>query len=301
MSFPDGDGGPRGFSLQTQNLMRIPAVRPMSLTPCTKSCTFSRRQDAGISYLQDRHPFRGGLVWTFICLLWRCVCIPQSSGESHCHLVQRTTQETYPQFNKETNVRFDEAIELALNKTNAGLLLYVTDCVNVDEDALNFACWLVERHGAHIELLCVIDPGRTDSSPDAQMGIQYRLETLARTVRHLTLTKNAEAVLLFGCADDVIPKRAAAVHARLVALQMNNSANYNAQEKQVRRIAAKCDCPILAFRQRDNARLFSISGSVLSIRNVCAVQGQSFRARCGFVGKTAIVGSACDDTNPHTS
>jgi len=237
--------------LGAQNLMGIRAVRPMSLTPCTKSCTFSRRQDAGISYLQDRHPFRRGLVWTFICLLWRCVCIPQSSGESHCHLVQRTTQETYPHFNKETNVRFDEAIELALNKTNAGLLLYVTDCVNVDEDALNFACWLVERHGAHIELLCVIDPGRAVSSPDAQMGIQYRLETLARTVRHLTLTKNAEAVLLFGCADDVIPKRAAAVHARLVALQMNNSANYNAQEKQVRRIAAKCDCPILAFRQRE--------------------------------------------------
>ncbi len=79
---------------------------------------------------------------------------------------------------------------------HAGTLLFVTDPAKDSQNVLEFACALAQRHRARLELVHVIDPGHISSMPDAQMGIQYRLEALARSLR--SLNRSAQAILLFG-------------------------------------------------------------------------------------------------------
>ena len=78
---------------------------------------------------------------------------------------------------------FHNGLHLVLSNESPRKLLYVTNCVDESEEALDFASALAARNGAHLELLHVIDPGHAPSKPDAQMEIQFRLETLARSSR----------------------------------------------------------------------------------------------------------------------
>src|SRR5580704_4768456 len=86
---------------------------------------------------------------------------------------------------QETTMRNKKNRRLNVNGSRAATHLYVTDLVNDSEEILDFTCELAERNGARLQVLHIVDPEHTPSMPDAQMGIQYRLEALARRLKHL--------------------------------------------------------------------------------------------------------------------
>ena len=132
---------------------------------------------------------------------------------------------------------------LGQNGFGTGRLLYVTDLLNDSQDVLEFACGLAEKHGAQLEILHIIDPEQTSSNPDAQMGIQYSLESLARNLRNLR--RNTQARLLFGHPEDVISRRAAETRAALVAISESCFLNRQAQNALVSRLSQTCTCPVV--------------------------------------------------------
>jgi nucleotide-binding universal stress UspA family protein len=149
------------------------------------------------------------------------------------------------QVRQEARMGISESEEPAARNSGAGDLLYVTDLVSDNQDALEFACEVAEKRGAHLELLYVIDPEKASSRPDAQMGIQYSLEALARSLRNLK--RNARARLLFGHPEDVISKRAAETKATLIAFPMDDSSSKRVQKALVRHLTRTCACPVLLF------------------------------------------------------
>lgn len=184
-----------------------------------------------------------------------------------------------------------EENESVTSSRKAGTLLFVADFVNGSQDVLDFACELAERHNADLQLLHVIDPERTHSSPDAQMGAQFGLEMLAQRAR--ALKRSAVSLLSFGCPENVIPKRAAEVNASLVVLPLNGSAADRLQKRLVRRLRGKCDCPVLAV-PRDvlldgGASSFSINGLLSLVRQACEGDRQSMR---GLMRATDGMGSS---------
>jgi nucleotide-binding universal stress UspA family protein len=128
---------------------------------------------------------------------------------------------------------------------HAGTLLFVTDPAKDSLNVLEFACALAKRHGARLELVHVIDPEHIPSMPDAQMGIQHRLEALARSLRNLN--RSARAILLFGKAEHVLRERAEKLKATLIAIALNGSATDRVQKRLAADLARKCDCPVLTL------------------------------------------------------
>jgi len=133
--------------------------------------------------------------------------------------------------------------ESVASDSREGEFLYVTDLVNDSEDVLEFVCELAERQGAHLELLHVINPEEALSRPDAQMGIQYALEALARRLKNLK--RNTRARLLFGHPEDVISKRAAESRATLIAFSVGDSSRKRVQNALIRNLTKSCACPVL--------------------------------------------------------
>jgi nucleotide-binding universal stress UspA family protein len=138
-----------------------------------------------------------------------------------------------------------EGISSTAGSLPAGTLLFVTDPAKDSLNVLEFACALAQRHRARLELVHVIDPGHILSMPDAQMGIQYRLEALARSLRNLN--RSAQAVLLFGKPLHVLRERAEDVKATLIAIALNGSATDRVQKRLAKDLATKCDCPVLTL------------------------------------------------------
>jgi nucleotide-binding universal stress UspA family protein len=138
-----------------------------------------------------------------------------------------------------------EGISSTVGSLPAGTLLFVTDPAKDSLNVLEFACALAQRHRARLELVHVIDPGHILSMPDAQMGIQYRLEALARSLRNLN--RSAQAVLLFGKPLHVLRERAEDVKATLIAIALNGSATDRVQKRLAKDLARKCDCPVLTL------------------------------------------------------
>jgi nucleotide-binding universal stress UspA family protein len=126
---------------------------------------------------------------------------------------------------------------------HAGTLLFVTNPANDSQTVLEFACALAHKHRARLELVHVVDPGHISSMPDAQMGIQYKLESLARNLR--SLSRSARAILLFGKPEHVLRERAEDIKAILIAIALNGSATDQAQKKLAGYLARKCHCPVL--------------------------------------------------------
>lgn len=122
-------------------------------------------------------------------------------------------------------------------------LLYITDLVNDSVETLAYACELADRNGVDIEVIHVIDVERSASNPDAQMGIQYRLEALAGRLR--SLKKRVASKLLFGSAENVIAKRAMAVQAKLVAFGASDSSSAGLLQNLVQRIRQRVSCPVV--------------------------------------------------------
>lgn len=138
---------------------------------------------------------------------------------------------------------FSNCEESAASDSGARELLYVTDLVSDSRDVLEFASELAERQGAHLELLHVIDPEKASSRPDAQMGIQYALEALARSLKNLK--RNTRARLMFGHPEEVISKRAAESRATLIAFSVVDSSGKRVQEALIRNLSKTCSCPVM--------------------------------------------------------
>ena len=140
---------------------------------------------------------------------------------------------------------FFEERRRAVNDSDGRALLYVTDIVSDSPEFLAFALKVAEKHGSNLELLQVIDPGQTSSNPDAHMGVQYSLETLARSLK--TLKKNTRALLLFGRPEEVISKRAADIKASVIAFPLDGSVRDRGKKSLAHRLIQKCACPVLTF------------------------------------------------------
>jgi nucleotide-binding universal stress UspA family protein len=132
-----------------------------------------------------------------------------------------------------------------MNDSDGRALLYITDSVSDSPEFLAFAIKMAERHGGNLELLQVIDPGQTSSNPDAHMGAQFSLETLARSLK--ALKRNAHALLLFGRPEDVISKRAADIKATVIAFPLDGSTRDRSKKTLAHRLIQKCACPVLTF------------------------------------------------------
>ena len=173
----------------------------------------------------------------------------------------------------------DENEKPVTSNRKTGTLLFVADFVTESRDVLDFACELAVRQNADLQLLHVIDPEHTHSSPDAQMGAQFSLEMLAQRAR--ALKRSAVSLLSFGCPENVIPRRAAEVSASLVVLPLNGSAGDRLQKRLARRLRGKCNCPVLAVPRdvllNSGTSSFSIHGLVSLVRQVCEGELQSMR------------------------
>src|ERR1700684_2976644 len=115
------------------------------------------------------------------------------------------------------------------DNSHAGTLLFVTNPAGDSQPVLEFACAFAQRHRARLELVHVVDPEHISSMPDAQMGIQYKLEALARNLR--TLSRSARAILLFGKPEHVLRERAQDIKAILIAIALNGSATDRVQKR----------------------------------------------------------------------
>ncbi len=160
-------------------------------------------------------------------------------------------------------------------------LLYVTDCVDDSEEALDLACALAKDNGAHLELLHVIDPGHSPSRPDAQMEIQFRLETLARSLK--LLKDKGDAVLLYGAPEEVILKRAAEIHPTLIAFPLNGTVTDDSKILLVRRLIRRCPFPVLTllprFQEEGWVRRPPLNGLAAFIANVWEARRSRVRGR----------------------
>ena len=134
-----------------------------------------------------------------------------------------------------------------LRKTipSPGALLYVTDLVNDSRESLDLAFELAARHGVRLEMIHVVDLDHAQSDPDGQMGIQFRLEALARSLRHLK--RNVASILLFGSPEDVITRRAHEIKAKLIAFARHGQSSAAAQAAMVKRLGSKVTCPVVVL------------------------------------------------------
>ena len=130
------------------------------------------------------------------------------------------------------------------NPTN-GALLYVTDLDNNSRESLDLAFELAVSHGVRLEMIYVVDLDHAQSDPDGQMGIQFRLDALARSLRHLK--QNVASILLFGSPEDVITRRALEIKAKLIAFAGHGQSSAAAQAAMVKRVGSKVTCPVVVL------------------------------------------------------
>ena len=129
-----------------------------------------------------------------------------------------------------------------------GTILLIADVRSDTQEALDFASELAEKNDARLQLLHVINPEQAPSTPDGQMGVQYRLEALARSLRRLK--RRAEATLLFGIPERVISKRAADTKAGLVLVASNGSESDRVRKRLVKHLIRRCECPVVILPPR---------------------------------------------------
>ena len=126
-----------------------------------------------------------------------------------------------------------------------GMLLYVTDLTSDSNEDLDHAFALAEQHGVSLEMIHVVDLAKSHSTPDAQMGIQFRLEALAQRLRHLK--RNVVSLLLFGSPEEVISTRATQIRARIIAFARSHPAAAAHQAALVKRLGSKVGCPVVVL------------------------------------------------------
>jgi nucleotide-binding universal stress UspA family protein len=126
-----------------------------------------------------------------------------------------------------------------------GALLYVTDLVHDSRESLDLALQLAVTHGVRLEVIHVVDLNHCQSDPEGQTGIQFRLETLARSLRHLK--QNVASILLFGPPEDVITRHANEIKAKVIAFACHGESSAAAQASMVKRLGSKVACPVVVL------------------------------------------------------
>jgi len=138
-----------------------------------------------------------------------------------------------------------ENMTVNTNSSTNGTLLYVTDLVNDSSESLDLEFELAARHGIRLEMIHVVDLDHAHSDPDGQMGIQFRLDALARSLRHLK--QNVASILLFGSPEDVITRRAHEIKAKLIAFARHGQSSTAAQAAMIERLGSKVRCPVVVL------------------------------------------------------
>jgi hypothetical protein len=126
-----------------------------------------------------------------------------------------------------------------------GTLLYVTELEGDSTKVLDLAVELAASHGVGLELIHVVDLDHALSCPDGLMGVQFRLDALARSLRHLK--HKVVSTLLFGSPEDVITRRAYEIKAKLIAFARRGEASAEAQAAMVKRLGNKVACPVVVL------------------------------------------------------
>lgn len=126
-------------------------------------------------------------------------------------------------------------------QSTTGTILYVTDLKSDSDETLAAACDMADSSHADIELIHVVDVMHVPSTPDAQMSILYRLETLARRLNKLR--RHIVPRLLFGTLEDTVAKRACDINARMVVFGNDSSSPTGLQER-LARIRQRVPCPV---------------------------------------------------------
>jgi len=121
----------------------------------------------------------------------------------------------------------------------------VADLDNDTRESLDLALKLAVSHGVRLEMIHVVDLNRAQSGPDGQMGIQFRLDALARSLR--LLKQNVASMLLFGSPEDVITRRAQEIKAKLIAFAQQRQPSAAAQAAMIRRVGSKVTCPVVVL------------------------------------------------------
>lgn len=126
-----------------------------------------------------------------------------------------------------------------------GALLYVADLDSDSTESLGLAFDLAVSHGVRLEMIHVVDLDHARSDPDGHMGIQFRLDALARSLRYIK--QNVASILLFGSPEDVITRRAQEVKAKLIAFARHDQRSAAAQAAMVKRVGSKVTCPVVVL------------------------------------------------------
>lgn len=129
-----------------------------------------------------------------------------------------------------------------------GPVLYITEAGSDTDDALDEVCNLAEAKHGQIELIHVVDLAHVASKPDAHMGIQFRLEMVARKLKRFE--RDVVSVLLFGSPEDVISKRATEVGAKLIAFDSYTCSSPKARQGLIERIMRRVACPVVILSEK---------------------------------------------------
>jgi nucleotide-binding universal stress UspA family protein len=129
------------------------------------------------------------------------------------------------------------------SRIKAGNVLCVTDLSEQAEGSLELALEAADKYGVHLELIHVIDLSRAPSMPDAQMGIRFILESLARKLQ--TAKGIVTAALLFGCPEKAIANRANDNNATLVAFASGSAQSAIARQILMDRIRSRVHCRVV--------------------------------------------------------
>ena len=138
-----------------------------------------------------------------------------------------------------------DAITVNTNSATKGTLLYMTELDSDSSESLDLASNLALKNGIGLEMIHVVDLNHSYPGPDGQMGIQFRLDALARTLRGLK--RSVTSILMFGSPEDVVTRRAQEINARLIAFPSHGQRSAAAQEAMVKRVGSKVACPVVVL------------------------------------------------------
>jgi nucleotide-binding universal stress UspA family protein len=127
----------------------------------------------------------------------------------------------------------------------AGNVLCVTDLSEHAEGSLELALEVADKYGVHLELIHVVDLSRAPSMPDAQMGVRFILESLARKLQIANGT--VTATLLFGCPEKAIANRANDSNSALIAFASGSAQSAIARQTLMERIRSRVSCRVVAL------------------------------------------------------
>lgn len=136
-----------------------------------------------------------------------------------------------------------ENMTVNTNSSTNGTLLYVTELDNDSSESLDLAVELAASNGIGLEMIHVVDLNHAHPGPDGQMGIQFRLEALARSLRHVK--RSVTSILLFGCPEDVVTSRAREINAKLIAFPSHRQRSAASQVAMVKRLGNTVACPVV--------------------------------------------------------